>query len=59
MVSEPIRKELPMIYYEQDVCDLDNLPVDTSELYRILHELDPQAAKDSLYTIEIPLGKDP
>lgn len=46
-----------MIYYEQEICDLDSKPKEMSELYRLLNELDPVAAQKCLYTIEVPLGK--
>ncbi len=45
-----------MIYYVQEICGVDSLPKEISEVYRALHELDPAAAQESLYSVEVPLS---
>jgi hypothetical protein len=45
-----------MIYYEQEICGVDSLPKEISEVYRLLSELDPVAAQESLYSVEVALS---
>lgn len=47
-----------MIYLEVEICGVDSLPKEISEVYRSLNEVDPIAAEKCLYSIDVPLGTD-
>lgn len=46
------------MYLEVEICAIDDKPKEQSEFYKILYEVDPKAAIETLYSVDIPLGKD-
>jgi len=47
-----------MILLEVQICGIDSLPKEMSEVYRLLNEIDPTAAEQSLYSVDVPLGRE-
>jgi len=47
-----------MLSLEVEYCANDGKLKELSKLYHDLHELDPEAAERTLYTVDVPLGKE-
>ena len=46
------------MYLEVEYCAIDDKPKETSDFFWMLNELDPEAAERTLYTVDVPLGKE-